>query len=122
MAKDIYYGIDARNQLLAGIDKLANTVKITMGPKGRNVVLDKKFGVISLSNDVVVPFTYDKIRYSHENYFIVKQNNLEGIIDINGNVVLPIEYERVYGLRRNGIVDVWLNGERAKIECPISLD
>ena len=85
-------------------------------------VLDKKFGVISLSNDVVVPFTYDKIRYSHENYFIVKQNNLEGIIDINGNVVLPIEYERVYGLRRNGIVDVWLNGERAKIECPISLD
>ena len=39
MAKDIKYGIDARNALIAGVDKLANTVKITMGPKGRNVVL-----------------------------------------------------------------------------------
>ena len=42
MAKDIIYGEDARKALQAGIDKLANTVKITLGPKGRNVVLDKK--------------------------------------------------------------------------------
>lgn len=41
MAKDIIYGEDARKALQAGIDKLANTVKITLGPKGRNVVLDK---------------------------------------------------------------------------------
>ena len=41
MAKDILYGADARSALLAGVDKLANTVKITLGPKGRNVVLDK---------------------------------------------------------------------------------
>ena len=53
MAKDIAYGIDARNALLAGIDKLADTVKITMGPKGRNVVLDKKYGAPLITNDGV---------------------------------------------------------------------
>ena len=41
MAKQIIYGEDARKALQAGVDKLANTVKITLGPKGRNVVLDK---------------------------------------------------------------------------------
>ena len=44
MAKEILYGVDARKALQAGIDKLADTVKITLGPRGRNVVLDKKFG------------------------------------------------------------------------------
>jgi len=53
MAKDILYGADARNALLAGVDKLANTVKITLGPKGRNVVLDKKFGAPLITNDGV---------------------------------------------------------------------
>ena len=53
MAKDIRYGEDARKALQAGIDKLANTVKITLGPKGRNVVLDKKFGAPLITNDGV---------------------------------------------------------------------
>ena len=53
MAKDIAYGIEARNALLRGIDKLADTVKITLGPKGRNVVLDKKFGTPIIINDGV---------------------------------------------------------------------
>ena len=53
MAKEIMYGIDARNALLRGVDKLADTVKITMGPKGRNVVLDKKFGAPLITNDGV---------------------------------------------------------------------
>ena len=53
MAKDIMYGSDAREALIAGVDKLANTVKITMGPKGRNVVLDKKFGTPLITNDGV---------------------------------------------------------------------
>ena len=53
MAKDIIYGEDARKSLLAGIDKLADTVKITLGPKGRNVVLDKKFGAPLITNDGV---------------------------------------------------------------------
>ena len=53
MAKDIKYGEDARKSLQAGIDKLADTVRITMGPKGRNVVLDKKFGAPIITNDGV---------------------------------------------------------------------
>ena len=53
MAKDIKNGIEAREALLRGIDKLADTVKITLGPKGRNVVLDKKFGAPLITNDGV---------------------------------------------------------------------
>ena len=53
MAKQIIYGEDARKALQAGIDKLADTVKITLGPKGRNVVLDKKFGAPLITNDGV---------------------------------------------------------------------
>ena len=53
MAKDILYGIDARNALARGVDKLADTVKITLGPKGRNVVLDKKYGSPLITNDGV---------------------------------------------------------------------
>ncbi len=53
MAKQIKYGDDARKALQSGIDQLANTVKITLGPKGRNVVLDKKFGTPMICNDGV---------------------------------------------------------------------
>ncbi len=53
MAKDIKYGEEARKSLQAGIDKLADTVRITMGPKGRNVVLEKKFGAPLITNDGV---------------------------------------------------------------------
>ena len=53
MAKNLIFGADARNALQAGVDKLADTVKITLGPKGRNVVLDKKFGTPLITNDGV---------------------------------------------------------------------
>ena len=53
MAKNILYGIEARNALLRGVDKLSDTVKITLGPKGRNVVLDKKYGAPLITNDGV---------------------------------------------------------------------
>ncbi|MBO4353473.1 MAG: chaperonin GroEL [Clostridia bacterium] len=53
MAKNIIYGIEARNALVRGVDKLADTVKITLGPKGRNVVLDKKYGAPLITNDGV---------------------------------------------------------------------
>ncbi len=53
MAKTILNGVEARNALQQGIDKLADTVKITMGPKGRNVVLDKKYGAPLITNDGV---------------------------------------------------------------------
>ena len=53
MAKDIKYGEDARKALLDGVNKLADTVKVTLGPKGRNVVLDKNFGAPLITNDGV---------------------------------------------------------------------
>ena len=53
MAKEIIYGMEARAALLRGVDKLADTVKITLGPKGRNVVLEKKFGAPLITNDGV---------------------------------------------------------------------
>ena len=53
MAKDIFYGEDARRKLQAGVDKLADTVKITLGPKGRNVLINKSYGSPLITNDGV---------------------------------------------------------------------
>ncbi|MBQ7505912.1 MAG: chaperonin GroEL [Lachnospiraceae bacterium] len=53
MAKELKYGADARTALQAGVDKLADTVKVTLGPKGRNVVLDKSYGAPLITNDGV---------------------------------------------------------------------
>lgn len=53
MAKELFYGEDARRKLQAGVDHLADTVKITLGPKGRNVILDRKFGSPLITNDGV---------------------------------------------------------------------
>ena len=53
MAKDIKFDIDARDALKRGVDALANAVKVTLGPKGRNVVIDKKFGSPSITKDGV---------------------------------------------------------------------
>jgi len=53
MAKDIKFDVDARDALKCGVDKLANAVKVTLGPKGRNVILDKKFGAPHVTKDGV---------------------------------------------------------------------
>ena len=53
MAKEIKYGADARSAMEAGVNKLANTVRVTLGPKGRNVVLDKSYGAPLITNDGV---------------------------------------------------------------------
>ena len=53
MAKDIKYGEEARKLMLEGVNKLADTVKVTLGPKGRNVVLDKSYGTPLITNDGV---------------------------------------------------------------------
>ena len=53
MAKQLQFGEEARKSLKAGLDKLADTVKITLGPKGCNVVLDKKYGAPLITNDGV---------------------------------------------------------------------
>lgn len=53
MAKEILFNIDARDQLKKGVDALANAVKITLGPKGRNVIIEKKFGAPHITKDGV---------------------------------------------------------------------
>ncbi|MEG2016518.1 MAG: chaperonin GroEL, partial [Oscillospiraceae bacterium] len=67
MAKQIIYGEDARKALQNGIDKLSNTVKITLGPKGRNVVLDKKYGAPLITNDGVTIAKEIELEDSFEN-------------------------------------------------------
>lgn len=67
MAKEIIYGEDARKALQTGIDKLADTVKITLGPKGRNVVLDKKYGAPLITNDGVTIAKEVELEDSFEN-------------------------------------------------------
>ena len=52
-AKDVRFGDDARNMMIAGVNVLANAVKVTLGPKGRNVVLDKSFGAPTVTKDGV---------------------------------------------------------------------
>src|SRR3712207_8947318 len=53
MAKDIKYDVDARDLMKKGVDQLANAVKVTLGPKGRNVVIEKKFGAPQITKDGV---------------------------------------------------------------------
>src|ERR671912_41293 len=53
MAKQLFFDIDARNKMKRGVDILANAVKVTLGPKGRNVVLEKKFGAPGVTKDGV---------------------------------------------------------------------
>ena len=53
MAKEIKYDMDARDLLKKGVDELANAVKVTLGPKGRNVIIEKKFGAPHITKDGV---------------------------------------------------------------------
>jgi len=53
MAKDITFDVEARDKLKRGVDALADAVKVTLGPKGRNVIIDKKFGAPSVTKDGV---------------------------------------------------------------------
>lgn len=67
MAKEIKYGAEARKALEAGVDKLADTVRVTIGPKGRNVVLDKSYGAPLITNDGVTIAKEIELEDSFEN-------------------------------------------------------
>jgi len=67
MAKQIIFGEEARRALEAGVNKLADTVKVTLGPKGRNVVLDKKFGSPLITNDGVTIAKEIELQDEYEN-------------------------------------------------------
>ncbi|HLG33818.1 MAG TPA: chaperonin GroEL, partial [Bacteroidia bacterium] len=67
MAKDITFNLDARDHLKRGVDALANAVKVTLGPKGRNVILDKKFGAPSITKDGVTVAKEIELKHPIEN-------------------------------------------------------
>ena len=67
MAKEILYNSDARGRLKQGVDKLANAVKVTLGPKGRNVILDKKFGAPTVTKDGVTVAKEIELKDKYEN-------------------------------------------------------
>lgn len=67
MAKTLLFGEEARRSMQAGVDKLANTVKVTLGPKGRNVILDKKFGSPLITNDGVTIAREIELEDAYEN-------------------------------------------------------
>ena len=67
MAKQIKYGVDARKALEAGVNQLADTVRVTLGPKGRNVVLDKSFGAPLITNDGVTIAKEIELQDAYEN-------------------------------------------------------
>ena len=67
MSKQIFFEIEARNKMKKGVDTLANAVKVTLGPKGRNVVSEKKFGAPSITKDGVTVAKDIELEEPHEN-------------------------------------------------------
>jgi len=67
MAKEITYSEEARQAILRGVDALANAVKVTLGPKGRNVVIEKKFGSPTVTKDGVTVAKEIELKNPHEN-------------------------------------------------------
>ena len=72
MAKEIKYGAEARKALEAGVNQLADTVRVTLGPKGRNVVLDKSFGTplitndgVTIAKDIELEDAFETVSYTH---------------------------------------------------------
>ena len=76
MAKQIKFGEEARKSLLEGVNKLADTVKVTLGPKGRNVVLDKSFGAPLITNDGVTIAKEIELEDKFENMVMELQQQL----------------------------------------------
>ena len=67
MAKEIKFNIDARDKLKSGVDQLADAVKCTLGPKGRNVIIEKKFGAPKITKDGVTVAKEIELPDSYEN-------------------------------------------------------
>ena len=93
MSKEILYGMDARAALLRGVDKLADTVKITLGPKGRNVVLEKKFGAPLITNDGVT---------------IAKEIELDKVKEIRKVVIYPANVQSVLYVQASYLNNNWI--------------
>ena len=92
MAKTILYGEDARKKLLEGVNKLADTVKVTLGPKGRNVVLDKSFGAplitnygVTIAKDIELEDPYENMGARLVKEVSTKTNDVAGDRNNNSN-------------------------------------
>ena len=77
MAKDILFNIEAREQLKKGVDELANAVKVTLGPKGRNVIIEKKFGAPHITKDGVTVAKEVELADPYQNTGGSKSDGLE---------------------------------------------
>src|SRR5690625_1457108 len=94
MAKEIKFSEEARNSLLDGVNTLANTVKVTLGPKGRNVVLDKQFGAPLITNDgvtiakeIVLEDKYENMGAQLVSEVASKTNDVAGDGTITANIL-----------------------------------
>ena len=79
MAKDIKFNIDARDAMKQGVDQLANAVKVTLGPKGRNVVIEKKFGAPQITKDGVT--VAKEIELDGEKFLMMRQSDVLAVIE-----------------------------------------
>ena len=79
MSKEIKFNSDARELLKQGVDQLANTVKVTLGPKGRNVVIEKKFGAPQITKDGVT--VAKEIELDGEKYLIMRQADVLAVVE-----------------------------------------
>ena len=99
MAKQILFGEEARRALEIGVNKLADTVKVTLGPKGRNVVLDKKFGSPVITNDGVTIAREIELEDAYENMgaqlvkeVATKTNDVAGDGTTTATLLAPVSY------------------------------
>ena len=102
MAKDIVYGNDSRQGILRGVNSLANAVKVTLGPRGRNVIISKSYGTPTITKDGVTvakeielpdvkdgdtilfgKYSGNEIKIDGEDYLIMREDDVLAIIDSN---------------------------------------
>ena len=92
MAKDIKFNIEARDLLKQGVDQLANAVKVTLGPKGRNVVIEKKFGAPQITKDEAMilkegdevlygKYSGTELEFEGEKYLMMRQSDVLAVIE-----------------------------------------
>ena len=92
MAKDIKFNIDARDAMKQGVDQLANAVKVTLGPKGRNVVIEKKFGAPQITKDEEMvlkagdevlygKYSGTELEFEGEKYLMMRQSDVLAVIE-----------------------------------------
>src|SRR5260370_171012 len=98
-AKDVKFSADARDRMLRGIDILANAVRVTLGPKGRNVVLDKSFGAPRITKDGVTVAKEIELEYKFANAGAMQRVGNEGVITVEEATSLETELEVVEGMQ-----------------------